>query len=361
MDITRIKLARVGGYASEDTGDIINDKHPSIMLQLKDNIEIVFPFTSDEKYAIKDKNGNPDSKFYTTEKLYANTRIRSFEECVEAKNYYLDKGDFRTANDLHIGSKCYHLIEKHNSYLEANAPVFRDENNIKVSKMEYYTKYQRNEFAEAEIKKNRDFFSKGLKAIEYGMILGKFSHYESSSKPIDYPFENKLTKFKMSERVDIAFAVNDKKRDIDDVERISKIEYVENLRHMKCFSPIERLQLVRLELNLKIDSVENKQEKTVEKYGQILESKKQAVFEGNLEKYKEIKEEIASIVEVIKAGSMKREELQADIREISDKIDNLEKEEEFEKDTEKDTEKDENEDKADDKEEYDDSSEDNEK
>ena len=128
----------------------------------------------------------------------------------------------------------------------------------------------------------------------------------------------------MSDRVDIAYEVNDKRRDIEKSERISKIEYVENLRHMKCFTPVEKYKLLAIELDLKIKAVEHKIEQSEYKHAKVEVSKKQAVFEGNVEKYKELKEELVSIGKSYNAKQIERQELKEDLTKLSEKIDKLE-------------------------------------
>ena len=325
MNITRIKLAAVAGYASEDTGDIINFRHPSVIVQVNNSTDIIFPFTSEKAFAIMDtKTERPDPKFYYVDNIWANTAIRTGTELREAEDYYISKGNYKLAEKLHIGMRVYHHIEDHHSYLEEVSPILKDNAKIKVVKMEYYSKCAVSEEKQAEVDKNKAFFTKALKMIETSMILNKSKHFESSTEPIEYPFELKPEPFSLSDRVDIAYEVNDKRRDIEKTERISKIEYVENLRHMKCFTPVEKYKLLAIELDLKIKAVEHKIEQSEYKYAKVEVSKKQAVFEGNVEKYKELKEELVSIGKSYNAKQIERQELKEDLTKLSEKIDKLE-------------------------------------
>ena len=286
MEVIKIKYVQAGKYASDDLGDIIPDVHPTILVRLDNNKELLFPFTSESFYGIKEKG------YCYTKKCWVNTRIRTVTELYQAQDYYRNEGRYAYADKLDIGAKCYHYDESHKSYLSETLPILSKEENFFVRPIDikesdkYYTPKE-------QIEENKKDYIARLKMCESAIVFNKVEYYESKATPLDR-FKIEIKKFSISERIEIGHELKNKICELSNEKALDKFEYIRRIEP-KLLKNLDTQNEKDEYLLYKTKLFETKENPLSDKIQHLLELKKESVLKGDIEKFESIKNEIEKI------------------------------------------------------------------
>lgn len=347
----KINFGYISGYVSEDTGDIIYNHHPSILLITNEN-KYVFPFTSEELYSVKKEDIEThkivtDNK-YSIElstimnKLYNNgevssltkmidSAIRTKEDLTLARDYYKSIGDEFTADKIHIGSKCKHPVMHHKSYLAEIVPRLPLESKLDVKTAFLKTA---NNIPKEEVAYNKEFFKKALIIVENAFIQDKIKPYDSDTKEVENFLSLEIKSFKPEERLNIAYELYNKRMDIEHNEKMSKAEYIDKIESsFNLKDKIEAQEFLTVKIETKLDAIYEKMDKLESKIT-ALETK--AFKEGlrdNFGNYKALKNEISKEENklnkteiILEAYKDKLKTVEKDADNMLEKLENTEKE-----------------------------------
>ena len=286
----KVNYAYVSGYVSEDTGEIMNKRHPAIVV-LDGNKQYMFPFTSEEHYGVVEKG------FIIKNDGFFNTRIRTSEELCDAADYYRTLGKWKFADNLKIGDICEHYVRGHLSFLTEKIPVV-DYGEAKITMIPMKYKPNENPKYIEQCEKNRTFAFQAFKIIEKAIFMNKIERYETSNKPFENIFNIETQKFTIKEKVDICIGLRNERAFLEKNPQKDKIEYIKMIEKNKDFLKLSEQDLNELN-SYKKELIEEKKiehdKKLVEKIDNLQQQKIEAGIAGNIEKYTEVKEEIEKI------------------------------------------------------------------
>ena len=191
----KISYAYASGYASEDTGELMNINHPTIIV-LDGEKRYLFPFTSEEHYGINEKG------FIIKNDGFFNTKIRNQDELCDTIEYYKTLGKWKYAESLKIGDRCEHYVKGHISYLSENIPILLNEE-IKIKYIPVKYRATDNSRYIEICKENRKFEFQAFKIIEKAIFMNKIKCYETCNKPFENFMNIELKFFSIKEKVDI--------------------------------------------------------------------------------------------------------------------------------------------------------------
>ena len=304
-------FGQIKGFISATTGKTVDIFHPCVVLE-KDNKQMVFVFSHDDIYAIKE---NPTMYSVTSEQKFSNTKILTQKDLALTREYYWEKMNdkrlpFRERDNArkiyencHIGFKCEHPIEKNRAFLEKDVPCFQ-----KDRKIHYVQTRPRNEREnEMEImKKDKSFYIDALKIIESAMICDKLNKYESGFETPEIIAEPFKEKFTLKERIDFAFEVRQEqkiqklpydceKSQIYKINASSKTPFVEKLLQTNFLSEKDKEEIPSLMPIFKLEDLDKRMdfyEKEISFREEKLSVIEKQCGAGSIEKTAKFKEEL---------------------------------------------------------------------
>lgn len=305
--LCEIKYGQIYGYLSEDTGTKITNRHPGIVINDERFGTYSFVFTHDKSFKIE----GDDKYYFKSEPEMSRTKIKDLNELKLASDYYYEikndkyhytyeqrKEASRIYDSLKIGYVCIHPVEKNISYLEQEVPHFENKNDFDFTFKKTNLKRAITPYEKEEITKNIAKYRSMLKLIEKGLLKNVFYKYDGKYEENKNILEITKTKIPFEERIKLAFEVRNERNFIEKTEKISLIEYVENIKEkytsekaQKVFEKIENECKLK-EKELKVEVIDNKLS--------ILNELKKEIYvmkdkDEMLDKYIKIRENIAKL------------------------------------------------------------------
>lgn len=226
-------------YISGYDGQKIFQKHPTVLLSDERYGTFLFICSHDDKYGIGNEVERRKYAFKCDPEM-SKTKIRNIVDLKLARNYFYEIANDKNAsyeqrsealkmyNNVKLGTVCYRPVEKNIAFLEQKCPHFETREGYKFSWNKTNEKRALNEYERQDILKNAIKYKSMLVLIEKALLNNKFEQYSEKDKNSDGKIESHKIPFE--ERVKLAYEVRCEKNFIEKTEKVSLIEYVENLK-----------------------------------------------------------------------------------------------------------------------------------